>query len=309
MASDTASIAGFATPATIAHYENLARSKAGLVMVEYTYVHPSGRSEENQLGVSSDDHVEGLSQIAKTIHQSGALAGIQLTHAGGKTSRDLTGGVLMGPADIAVPVKDEVMEKPTPMTQAEIALWKASFVLAAIRAQKSGFDLVELHAAHGYGLNQWLSPITNTRKDAYGGSLEKNSRLLFEIIEAIRAKLPEILIAVRMPGQDFLEGGLTSEETAWIAKELERLGVDVLDVSSGIGGWRRPRDRNGEGYLVSEASKIQNAVTIPVIGVGGIKTAAFIDELVATNAVSLVAVGRAILEDPSGWGMNCGRSA
>jgi len=272
-----------------------------LVMVEYTYVHRSGRSEENQLGIQSDAHVEGLSKIAKIIHDSGAIAGLQITHAGGKTSRDLTGGVLMGPSSVAVPVKDREMERPDPMSLEDIELWKSSFASAAKRAALAGFDILEFHSAHGYGLNQWLSPITNHRSDEYGGGLENNSRLLLEIIQQVKRAEPQLLVAVRMPGQDFLEGGLSHGDTAHLATMLEVAGIDLIDVSSGIGGWRRPRDRHGEGYLVAEAQAIQSVVSVPVIGVGGIQTGDFIDQALNNRLLSLAAVGRSILAGPEVW--------
>ncbi|HWU42795.1 MAG TPA: hypothetical protein VN132_05125, partial [Bdellovibrio sp.] len=223
---------------------------------------------------------------------------IQLTHAGGKTERDMTGGFLMAPSAVSVPVKDRQLEIPEAMSDGDISLWKNSFVAAAERAHKAGFDLVELHAAHGYGLNQWLSPITNCRTDKFGGSLENRARLLLEIITEIHKAFPDLLLAVRMPGQDFIEGGFTSEEAIQLAQMLEKAKVNILDVSSGIGGWRRPQARIGEGYLVSEAANIQSSVNIPVIGVGGIQTGDYIDESLRAGLFSLAAVGRAILEAP-----------
>jgi NADPH2 dehydrogenase len=302
MASETADRQGLVTDRTLSHYKRLSEARAGLVMVEYTYVHSSGRSEENQLGAYSDAQNEGLAKLAKVIQESGAFAGLQLTHAGGKTSRDLTGGVLMGPSGVVVPVKGQDLEAMDPMSEQEIQLWKQWFVDAASRAKLAGFDLVEFHAAHGYGLNQWLSPLTNHRNDRYGGSRERNAQLLLEIVSEVRRAHPELLLAVRMPGQDFIEGGLTSLDSIWLAKALESAGVDLIDVSSGIGGWRRPRDRIQEGYLVDEASRIQAFVKAPVIGVGGIETGTYIDQNLSESRFSLAAVGRAILKDPKLWG-------
>ncbi len=302
MASGTADHEGFVTEATLAHYANLSRAGAGLVLVEYTYVHPTGRSEANQLGISTDGHIEGLKRLVEVIHRSGAVAGIQLTHAGGKSTRELTGGRLMAPSAVPVPVKDRQMELPEATRTGEVRLWRRSFQEAVTRARTAGFDLVEFHAAHGYGLNQWLSPITNLRTDAYGGSLEKRARLLREVVGDARRAHPELLLAVRMPGQDFLEDGLTLADATWIAMDLARLGVDLIDVSSGIGGWKRPRDRRGEGYLVAEAAAIQASLPLPVIGVGGIEHGAYIDEAVASGRIALAAVGRAILNGPQAWG-------
>jgi NADPH2 dehydrogenase len=302
MASTTADENGFVTKATLAHYARLSRSRAGLVMVEYTYVDPSGRSEANQLGIYRDDQVPGLASVARAIHRSGAVAGIQITHAGAKTTPDLTGGRVLAPSRVVVPVKDRQMPTPEPMSLEEVGQLKRAFLLAVGRAVRAGFDLVELHSAHGYGLNQWISPLTNLREDEYGGSLSRNSRLLLELVAEARAAYPELLLAARIPGQDFIEGGLTSIDMRWMARELEAAGLDIIDVSSGLGGWRRPGTRSGEGYLVSEAALIQSAVSLPVIGVGGIESGSYIDECLRSGKLSLAAVGRAILKDPGEWG-------
>lgn len=302
MASETSDSKGYVTQKTIDHYSKLAKSQAGLVMVEYSFVHQSGRSEEFQLGINHDDQIHGLKQISQAIHESGAMAGIQLTHSGGKTESQFTEGILQSPSGIVVPVKDKELEVPSIMTSAEIKNWKRYFLAASDRAVKAGFDLVEIHAAHGYGINQWLSPITNKRNDDYGGSIQNNTRLLLEIISEIKLSHPHLLISVRMPGQDFIPGGLTSEDSILIAELLENAGVDILNISSGIGGWRRPSTRSGEGYLVEEAAFIQARVSIPVIGVGGIETGTYIDQILNENKISLAAVGRAILKDPLSWG-------
>lgn len=301
MASETADTQGYVTPKTIEHYQRLAQAGPGLLIVEYTYVHSTGRSEINQLGIQSDEHVEGLRKLAGLIKKSGALAGIQLSHGGGKSDRDLTGGVLWGPSTIAVPVKGLELETPDRMSKEEIEIWKNSFLKAAERAVLSGFDLIELHSAHGYGLNQWLSPITNQRDDEYGQDLFGRMKLLLEIVFLIREKFPQLIISVRMPGQDFSEGGLNTIDGIQIAQSLELAGVDLIHVSSGIGGWRRTGARIGEGYLVDEAAKIQAAISIPVIGVGGISSGEYIDQGLATGQFSLAAVGRAILENPKNW--------
>ncbi len=302
MASETATLDGFVTENTLQHYQKLTLAGAALLTVEYTSVHPTGRSEERQLSIETDAHIEGLSKIAKLIHSSGAISGIQLSHGGGKSEPTLTGEPLMGPSSIAVPVKGREMQNPEPMSLKEIQLWKDSFVAASDRAALAGFDLVELHAAHGYGLNQWLSPITNQREDEYGQDLRGRARLLLEIVCKIRLRHPNILLSVRLPGQDFIDHGLSIPDSILIAQLLEEAGVDIINVSSGIGGWRRPDERPGEGYLVADAARIQGAIKIPVIGVGGIETGCFIDLALREGYLSLAAVGRAILKSPSSWG-------
>jgi NADPH2 dehydrogenase len=301
MASTTATESGFVTGQTLNHYQRLATSGAALVFVEYTYVHPSGRSEKMQLGISNDEHVAGLKDLSKIIKASGAVAGIQLTHSGGKSNSEFTIRKLMGPSGIVVPVKDQVLETPKVMDYEDILLWKNAFALAIQRAIDAGFDVIELHSAHGYGLNQFLSAITNVRNDAYGGSVAGRSQLLIEIIEAAKVKNAELVISARLPGQDFIDGGFSSDDAIWLAQKLQSIGVSLIHVSSGLGGWRRPMDRKGEGYLVDEAEKIQSQVSIPVIGVGGISTGSYIDESLKKNRFELAAVGRAILKDPKAW--------
>lgn len=184
------------------------------------------------------------------------------------------------------------MEIPRAMDLSDINNWKQWFLDSARRAELAGFDLIEIHAAHGYGMNQWLSPFTNKRADEYGGSLQKSMRLLLEIIQGIKLNHPDLLISIRMPGQDFTEGGLTNRDSIQIAKILEHAGVDILNISSGIGGWRRPQKRIGEGYLVEDASAIQSHVNLPVIGVGGIETGTYIDQQLQQHSFKLAAVGR-----------------
>lgn len=305
MASQTADTLGFVTEKTLDHYKRLTTSRASLVMVEYTYVHPSGRSEENQLGISSDLHLAGLERLARTLKKAGVLSAIQLTHAGGKSSRELSGGRLISPSGIKVPIKGGGLEIPDEASLNEIELLKKSFVTAAIRAHKAGFDMIELHSAHGYGLNQWLSPITNQREDKYGGSHKKRMTLLLEILTEIRSAIPGVLLSVRMPGMDHFPGGMTAKQSQFLAQALERAGVNLLNISSGMGGWRRPRDREGEGYLVADAKRISSVTNIPVMGVGGIKTAAYINSELKKKSFSLAAVGRRILEDPT-WGPSIG---
>jgi NADPH2 dehydrogenase len=301
MASSTADEQGYVTGKTLYHYQRLARAGAGLVFAEYSHVHGSGRSEPNQLGIDHDDKIPGLSQIARIIHRSGALAGMQITHAGGKSEKQYTGGPLLGPSNLRVPVAKGHLEPMTSLSLAEIEDYKTWFVEAASRASRAGFDIVELHTAHGYGLNQWLSPLTNRRDDQYGGPLINRMRILEEIILGIKANNPELIISLRFPGQDLLPEGMSQSEAQWIARRLEYAGVGLFNVSNGLGGWRRPRDRRGQGYLVDEAQAISRVVQVPVIGVGGIKDGAFIDEGLRQRKFDLAAVGRAILEDPDGF--------
>ena len=161
MASQTADEKGFATNATIEHYKSLSQSEAGIVFVEYSYIHQSGKGEPNQLGVNLSSQQRGLQQIAKEIKKHKALAAIQLVHVGGKTSSSLTGQSLIAPSELATPVKGRILEVPEAATDKSISKLLEWYLNSVRLAVNSGFDIVELHAAHGYGLNQWLSPVTN----------------------------------------------------------------------------------------------------------------------------------------------------
>jgi NADPH2 dehydrogenase len=287
---------------TIEHYERLAHSNAGLIIVEYSYIHQTGRGEANQLSVESDRHILGLSKIAAAIHEAKAIAGLQLVHVGGKSSSAMTGFSLMGPSAVSVPVKGIETEVPESMSISQIQDWTEWFLSAVRRAVAAGFDLVELHAAHGYGLNQWLSPLTNKRNDLFGGTIEGRSRLLLQIAKHIKVEFPGTLLSIRLPAQDYIEGGLTVVEMNWLVSRLESIGVDLLNVSSGIGGWRRPEGKSaGQGYLVADAAMLKSKTNMPVIGVGGIETGEFIDEILRAGRVDFAAVGRAILKSPKDW--------
>ena len=303
MASQTANEKGYVTQETLNHYQNLSKSGAGIVMVEYSYVHPSGRGEPNQLGVFSNDHIEGLSQIAKIIKNSNALSILQIVHNGGKSTKKMTGGDLLGPSPISVPTKNGKLETPKELHSEDVLQLQQWYFEAARRGYQAGFDGIELHCAHGYGLNQWLSPITNQRTDQYGGSLENRSRFLNNVVTSIKRTFPKKILSVRIPGQDHFDGGLTQEDMKEVVHSLELNGVDIINVSSGIGGWRRPKGRRGQGYLVDDASAIKLSTNLPIIGVGGIHDGSYIDYALNRKFIDFAAVGRAILENPQKWNL------
>ncbi|UTM58499.1 NADH:flavin oxidoreductase [Photobacterium sp. CCB-ST2H9] len=297
MASQTANTDGKVTEQTLAHYARLSRSGAGLLMVEYSFVTEDGRSEPHQLGAHDDNCLHGLTQLASLLKETGAVAGLQLTHCGGKTTPDVTLD-MMGPSSITVPAYDRELTAPRAMEKADIDHWQRAFIEAAIRAETAGFDLVELHCAHGYGLNQWLSPLTNQRHDEYGGSLRNRARMLLEIVASIRLFSPDLTLMVRVPGQDGYPDGLSREDMAQVCEWLVEAGVALINVSSGIGGWKRPKDKRGEGYLVDDAAYLKQQLTVPVIGVGGIETPEYIEQALANQWLDLAAVGRFLLADP-----------
>lgn len=300
MASSTGDERGHVTDATLAHYARIVNGRQGLVFVEYTYVHPWGRSESQQLGLHHGEHREGLARLAALIRERGSLPGIQLTHAGGKTEVELIGRKPLGASAVAIPAYGGDMPAPEPMNGDEIETLFQAFVAAASRAEAAGFAAIEIHCAHGYFFNQWLSPVTNQRQDRHGGSPEARSKLLLDLIVELRVRLrSETILSLRFPGQDRIPGGLTLEHTVALAQAVARAGVDVLNVSSGLGGWRRGREQRGEGYLVEDAATLRRALGIPVIGVGGVASLEYCRETLNRGDVDMLAVGRAILENPA----------
>lgn len=298
MASGTADEGGFVTAAMLAHYRRIVGGRHGLAFVEYSHVHPAGRSEPHQLGACAPAHAPGLAALAAVIREAGALPGIQLTHAGGKTEAALIGRPPIGASALPIPAHGGDLAPPEPMAAADIAELADAFVAAARMAEAAGFAAIEVHAAHGYFFNQWLSPLTNRRDDAHGGSMANRARLLLDLVARLRAVLrPTTLLSLRFPGQDRLPGGLTPADTTWLARAAGARGVDVLDVSSGLGGWRRQRDQRGEGYLVADAAALRRATGLPVIGVGGVESLDYAREALAE--VDFLAVGRAILANPA----------
>lgn len=300
MASGTGDERGHVTDATLAHYARVVNGRQGLVFVEYTSVHPWGRSELRQVGLHHDEHQAGLARLAALIRKHGALPGIQLTHAGGKTDAELIGRKALGASDVAIPAYGGDLPAPEPMSAEDIASLFHAFVEAALRAEAAGFAAIEIHCAHGYFFNQWLSPLTNQRQDRHGGSPEARSKLLLDLIAALRNHLrPQTILSLRFPGQDRLPGGLTLDDTIPLAQAVARAGADVLNVSSGLGGWRRGREQRGEGYLVEDGAILRRSIGIPVIGVGGVASLEYCREVLNRGDVDMLAVGRAILENPA----------
>ena len=299
MASGTGTDGGVVTEATLEHYRRIVRPHHGLAFVEYTYVQPAGRSEPNQLGLHTELHEAGLRRVAAIMRARGVLAGIQLTHGGGKTDAETAGVPPVGADALPIPIADGHLPPPRPLTSVEVEELIDAFEAAALSAQRAGFEAIEVHAAHGYLLNQWLSPLTNARADLRARGGVAREELMVRIMARLRSVLAdETVLSVRFAAQDRLDGGIELADSTRLALALQQVGVDVLNVSSGLGGWRRGRAGRGEGYLVDDAAAIKAATGMPVIGVGGIETLAYADAALSSGAVDFVAVGRAALRNP-----------
>ncbi len=297
MANDMSSEAGEVNNRHLDHYRVPAEAGVGLVIVEHSYIMPSGKMTRKQLGIYENGLIDGLRSLADTIRTAGASSAIQLTHAGANTTSDVCGCQPTGPSDVPPPKRKET---PRPLEVQEIEEIVAAYAQAARRAQAAGFDSIEIHGAHGFLLNEFVSPYTNHRTDRYGGSTENRLRLPLEVIAAVRAQVgPELPLLYRFGASDFMQEGLALDEAREIAPKLVEAGIDMLDISGGLCG-SRPKDlTDTQGYFVPLASSIKAVVEVPVIAVGGITDPIYANSVVAEEKADLVAVGRAMLKNPA----------
>jgi NADPH2 dehydrogenase len=287
MQSGRASFEGAVTKKLINFY--VRRSGAlGLPIVEHTYVSPHGKIGPKQLGIYDDKLNAGLEKLACAIHQVGAPAVVQISHAGAVTNKKVIGATPAGPSASG---KSRMLERD------EIFAIAEDYALAAQRAVKAGFDGVELHGAHGYLLNQFFSPLINKREDEFGGSFENRMRFPLLVAEKVRQQLNGRLLLYRLGSDDLAPKGIQIEDAVAFALRLEKAGVNIIDVSGGMCGSEPKQLRQIKGYFVPQAHQIKMAVHVPVIGVGGIVEAEFADKLVRDGLVDLVAVGRALWHD------------
>jgi len=298
---------GVPTDWHLVHLGSRAVGGAGLVFTEATSVSPEGRISPDDTGIWNDAQTEAWSRIVQFIRGQGAAAGIQLAHAGRKASTDAPwrGG---GPLDVAhggwTPVApsavpfDEGYPRPSALDATGTAKVIADFRAAAERARKAGFEVIELHAAHGYLLHQFLSPLSNTRRDEYGGSLENRARLLREVIAAVRDTWPAPMpLWVRLSGTDWAEGGWDIDECVQLARVLRDDGIDVIDVSSG-GTVPHPKVSIGPGYQVPFAARIRREAGIATATVGLITDAHQAEDILRRGDADLIEMAREFLRDP-----------
>lgn len=298
---------GFATNWHLVHYGSRAIGGAGLIIQEATAVSPEGRISPDDLGLWKDEHVEKLKEITTFIHSHGAVAGIQLAHAGRKAGcgSPRKGGKQLSTADggwktvsssaIAYLPEDD---SPQELDSEGIQRVIADFGTAAARALQAGFRVLEIHGAHGYLVHQFLSPLINHRSDQYGGSLENRLRLLLEIIEEVKKSWPENLpLFVRISATDWADGGWNPEEAVRLVILLKQMGVDLIDCSSG-GLVTYQKIPLSPGYQVHLAEKIRKESGILTSAVGLITSAQQAEDILNSGAADLIMFGRLFLREP-----------
>ncbi|MFO0901012.1 MAG: NADH:flavin oxidoreductase/NADH oxidase [Pirellulales bacterium] len=299
---------GLADDWHLVHLGSRAVGGAGMVFVEATAVTRDGRISPGDMGIWSDDHIEPLARIARFVERMGSVPAIQLAHAGRKASCDAPwsggeslktpeqgGWPVIGPSAIPFREGDPV---PTPLDQAGIDGMVDAFAAAAERALRAGFRVLEIHAAHGYLLHEFLSPLTNRRTDDYGGSLENRMRLLLRVTKTLRGLMPaELPLFVRISATDWVEGGWEIEQSVALARRLKELGVDLIDVSSGaiVPVAKIPV---GRGFQVPLARQIRAEAGIATGAVGLITEAQHANEIITSGDADLVFLAREMLREP-----------
>jgi 2,4-dienoyl-CoA reductase-like NADH-dependent reductase (Old Yellow Enzyme family) len=298
---------GFAGEWHLVHYGSRAVGGAGLVLTEAAAVSPRGRISPSDIGVWDDQHVPGLQRIASFIRDQGAVAGIQLAHAGRKasTAPPWLGGRPVAPADggwqpvapTAIPF-DAGSPVPEALDRDGIFEVARAFKHAAARARTAGFQVVEIHAAHGYLIHQFLSPVSNRRADEFGGSYDNRVRLLKLVCRAVREEWPPSLpLFVRVSATDWVQGGWRPEDAVALAHHLSEYGVDLIDCSSGgiAPGIAVP---SGPGYQIPFSQRIKDTVPTLTAAVGLITSPEQADQIVRNEQADMVLLAREMLRDP-----------
>ncbi len=283
---------GHVTDDLVQYYRERAQfSTPGLIIMEHSCITEGGRATASQLTIATDEMIAEHRRLTAAIHEAGSRAFAQLNHAGSNGMYEPVSA-----SDLCIPAKPQAAP-PRPLTADEIRTLEEDWTAAALRAMEAGYDGVEIHAAHGYLLNQFYSPLTNRRTDAYGGSLENRLRFTLETLARVRAAVgADVPVAVRLGGADYLPGGSSEEDAVQACLLLEQAGADLLDLSGGMCFYTRPGHKEA-GYFSSMSGKVKRAVRTPVLLTGGVRTLADADRLLIEGKADLIGVGRALYKD------------
>jgi 2,4-dienoyl-CoA reductase-like NADH-dependent reductase (Old Yellow Enzyme family) len=306
MTTRTADAEGFITDDSVAYYLARALGGVGLITVEMASPEKAGRHRRHEVGIYDDRYIPGLTRLVEQIHRAGAKASIQLGHGGGHTRIDICGETPIAPSAIPHPVYETTFETivPEEMTKARIDRTIAAHAAAAERAQKAGFDCVEVHAAHGYLISQFHAPFENRRTDEYGGSLENRARFGLEVLRAVKIAAHGMPVIYRLSVEDYFEGGLTFSEGRQIAIWAVSAGADALHVTAGH--YRSlpsaqvvlPPMSYPDATFLHFAAGVKKVVDVPVIAVGRLGDPAIAAEAVAAGSTDFIALGRTLIADP-----------
>ena len=300
MATNFASEDGFVNDRHIAYYVKRIKGGVGYITFEHTGVLKQGRAFPNMALIDSDRHITHFRRLVEAIHQESGKIVIQINHAGRQTSTSITGSPIVAPSAIPCPVRKEM---PKELSLEEIQKIIEAFGEAARRVKETGADGVEIHMAHGYLINQFLSPFSNKRADEYGGSPDRRMKMAIEVLRTVRNKVgPDFTVLCRLSADEYVEGGLKLEDTKEIAKALERNGADALHISACVaasGYLNHPPYYAEEGIFVHLAQGIKSVVSIPIITVGRIRTPELANQILEEKKADLISMGRALIADPN----------
>lgn len=294
---------GAPTEKLIKLYEELADNNVGLIITGYTYVSKEGMQLPGKMGLDSDKYQDLFKELVDRVHKKGRLIAVQLVHAGGQANRKSSGLRPIAPSAVSFPTYQEIPEE---MTKPDIERVIECFTLAARRAKEVGFDTIQLHGAHGYLINQFLSPLTNRREDEYGGSLENRSRFLKEVVLAIKNIIGnDFPLTIKLSGDDCIEGGFNIKEAVEVTKKLESWGILFIEVS---GGSAASKDKSTvrlnidslekEGYNCKFSKQIKEQVKIPVGVVGGIRSFELAQNILKNNIADAICLSRPLIREP-----------
>ncbi len=292
---------GAVKPELVALTEELAKGEVGLIISSHAYVEPRGRARASQLGIQDDQLIPGLARLADAAHAHGSQTIVQLAH-GGCTANEPV-GEWVGPSAMTLPDGRSCRE----LSEQEIQDIVVAFRLGALRAMDAGFDGVQVHSAHAYLLSQFLSPYFNKRGDRYGGSLVNRARIHREVVQAIRQALGDsVPVLMKINSDDFVDGGFTRQEMVEVARMLESEGLTAVEISGGTffsppdRGFSRPglQPPEEEVYYLDAAKMYKNAVSMPLVLVGGILTYAVAEGLVADGIADFIALSRPLVREP-----------
>jgi len=293
---------GAVTPQLTETMKNLADGGVGMIISSHAYVSPEGQASPWQLGIYKDELVEGLGKMTAAVHAAGGKIVAQLAHAGQAAAASLSGRTPMVVSDFAGLMKSPRQE----ITAPDIRHIITDFADAARRAKASGFDGVQLHAAHGYLLNQFLSPAFNRRQDEYGGSVANRARIVLDVLRAVRETVGrDFPILVKMNSQDFIENGLTLPDSVQVAELLAAVGIDAVELSGGmVGSAKLMPSRTGinseetEAYFREEARAFKKRISVPLILVGGLRSLEVAETLMEEGVADYISMCRPFIREP-----------
>lgn len=286
------------------YYEDLSKGGIGLIISGYTYVRTEGKQLPGKMGLYNAEFEKDFRRLTTAVHNSGGRIAIQLVHAGGQADPKAAGRQTVAPSDIKV---NAFPQTPLALSVLEIEAISDAFAQAAKRAKDWGFDAVQIHGAHGYLVNQFLSPLTNRRTDAYGGSLENRSRFLFDVYEKIRARVgKDYPVFIKLNAADWVDDGLSESDGIAVAEKLSLAGIDAIEISSGtpasgdMGPARKDIDApEKEAYNLELATAVKKVVNCPVICVGGFRSLDVAEKTITDHGLDFIALSRPLIRQPN----------